>query len=107
MEALQKYAKAEAEFPEYLQEFKGVFAKESFNTLPEWKLWNYAIELELGLKPTNCKVYLLSPREQVELDAFLQENLHIRRIHPLKSPMASPVFFIKKKDGSLRLVQDY
>ncbi|GLB45973.1 putative retroviral aspartyl protease [Lyophyllum shimeji] len=29
------------------------------------------------------------------------------RIRPSKSPMASPVFFIKKKDGSLRLVQDY
>ncbi|KNZ79156.1 hypothetical protein J132_00215, partial [Termitomyces sp. J132] len=26
---------------------------------------------------------------------------------PSKSPMASPVFFIKKKDGSLHLVQDY
>ncbi|KNZ73236.1 hypothetical protein J132_00423, partial [Termitomyces sp. J132] len=26
---------------------------------------------------------------------------------PSKSPMASPVFFIKKKDGSLCLVQDY
>ena len=29
------------------------------------------------------------------------------RIQPSKSPMASPVFFVKKKDGSLRLVQDY
>jgi len=45
--------------------------------------------------------------EQKELDAFLEENLHTRRIHPLKSPMAAPVFFIKKKDSSLRLVQDY
>ncbi|KAF8530748.1 hypothetical protein JB92DRAFT_2592069, partial [Gautieria morchelliformis] len=51
------------------------------------------------------KVYPLSPREQVELNGFLAENL--LRIRPSKSPMASPVFFIKKKDGSLRLVQDY
>ena len=29
------------------------------------------------------------------------------RIRPSKFTMASPVFFIKKKDGSLRLVQDY
>src|SRR5882724_501306 len=28
-------------------------------------------------------------------------------ICPSKSPMASPVFFIKKKDSSLCLVQDY
>ena len=29
------------------------------------------------------------------------------RIQPSKSPIAAPVFFIKKKDSSLRLVQDY
>jgi len=45
--------------------------------------------------------------EQKELDAFLEENLRTGRIRPSKSPMAVPVFFIKKKDGSLQLVQDY
>ena len=44
---------------------------------------------------------------QAELDAFLEENLHTRQIQPSKSPIAAPVFFIKKKDGSLHLVQDY
>ena len=41
------------------------------------------------------------------MDEFLDENLRSGRIQPSKSPMASPVFFVKKKDGSLRLVQDY
>jgi len=45
--------------------------------------------------------------EQKELDAFLEENLRTGQIRPSKSPMAAPVFFIKKKDGSLQLVQDY
>ena len=45
--------------------------------------------------------------EQKELDSFLKENLHTRQIRPSKFSMAAPVFFIKKKDGSLRLVQDY
>jgi hypothetical protein len=49
----------------------------------------------------------VSVTEQVELDNFLTENLETGRICPSKSPMGSPVFFIKKKDGSLRLVQDY
>ena len=93
--------------PEYLQGFKDIFAKESFNTLLEWKLWDHAIELEPGSKSTNCKVYPLSPREQVELDVFLWENLCTRRIHPLKSPMAFPAFFIEKKDDLLQLVHDY
>ena len=65
-----------------------------FDTLPPQKPWDHTIELE----PTNCKVYLLSLKEQVEPDAFLEENLHTGRIRPSKSLMASLVFFIKKKD---------
>jgi len=49
----------------------------------------------------------LAPNEQKELDQFILENLQTGRIHPSKSPMALPVFFIKKKDGSLHLIQDY
>src|SRR3979490_3575358 len=49
----------------------------------------------------------MSPNEQRELDAFLEENLKSHRIHPSKSPMAAPVFFIKKKDSGLHFVQDY
>ena len=41
------------------------------------------------------------------MDEFLQENLNSERIRPSKSPLASPFFFIKKKDGSLCPVQDY
>ena len=37
----------------------------------------------------------------------MEENLHTRRIQPSKSPITASVFFIKKKDGSLQLVQDY
>jgi hypothetical protein len=45
--------------------------------------------------------------EQAELDRFLEDNLRKGYIVQSKSPIASPVFFIKKKDGWLRLVQDY
>ena len=65
------------------------------------------IKLILGLEPKLSKVYPLSLVEQKELDSFLEENLHTGRIHPFKSPIAALVFFIKKKDSSLWLVQDY
>jgi len=87
--------------------FESVFAKKDFDILPEHRQWDHAIELSLGLEPRLSKVYPLSPVEQKELDAFLEENLRTGRICPSKSPMAAPVFFIKKKDSSLRLVQDY
>ena len=83
------------------------FYKESFDVLPDPKPWNHAIELVPGGAPSECKVYLLSPSEQKELDAFLTENLEFGRIRPSKSPMASLVFFTKMKDGALCLVQDY
>ena len=77
------------------------------NVLPEPREWDHAVEIIPGSNPTGCKVYPLSPVEQKEMDAFLKENLETGQIQPSKSPMSSPVFFIKKKDGSLQLVQDY
>jgi len=93
--------------PAYVAEFQSVFAKEDFDILPEHRKWNHAIELIPGAEPKSLKIYPLFPLEQTELDAFLEENLCTGRIRPSKSPIAAPVFFIKKKDGSLRLVQDY
>ena len=81
-----------------------MFAKEDFNILPEHCKWDHTIELIPGAEPKLSKVYLLSPLEQAELDTFLEENLHTRWIWSSKSPIAAPVFFIKKKDGSLQLV---
>jgi hypothetical protein len=49
----------------------------------------------------------MSPKEQRELDAFLEEALATGRIRHSKSPIGAPVFFIKKKDGKLRFIQDY
>ncbi|SJL17403.1 uncharacterized protein ARMOST_20953 [Armillaria ostoyae] len=94
--------------PESYRDFKDLFAKENFDDLPVRKPWDHAIELVPNAKNTlDCKVYPLNPIEQKELDKFLDENLASGRIKPSKSPMASPFFFVKKKDGTLRPVQDY
>lgn len=98
----------EAMVPSEYRDYADVFSKESFDELPDQKPWDHAIELNTEAIPkTAPKVYPLSLKEQQELDAFLQENLASGRIRPSKSPLASPVFFVKKKDGSLRFVQDY
>ena len=106
-EAFQTNTEATTSVPEYLKEFTLVFSKQTFDVLPEPKEWDHTVELIPGSKPSSCKIYPLSPTEQKELDTFLKENLETGRIQPSKSPMLSPVFFIKKKDSSLRLVQDY
>ncbi|KNZ71675.1 hypothetical protein J132_07586, partial [Termitomyces sp. J132] len=87
--------------PPYLHMFEDMFTKALFDLLLEHKQWDHAIELMPDFKPLSCKVYLLVPEEQDKLNAFLQENLDSSYIHPTKSLMASPVFFIKKKNSSL------
>ena len=45
--------------------------------------------------------------KQKALLKFVREQQAKGYIHPSKSPYAALFFFIKKKDGKLRLVQDY
>ena len=93
--------------PEYLMDLKGVFKKAKAKCFPESQSWNHAIDLKERFKPRDCKVYLLSPREQTALDEFLDENLHKEYICQSQSPMASPFFFVAKKDRTLQPCQDY
>jgi hypothetical protein len=55
----------------------------------------------------NCQIYLLSQGQQAELDKFIDEHLKKGYICCSNSPYASPFFFVKKKNGKLRPVQDY
>src|SRR5260221_13976670 len=87
--------------------FRDVFSKEAFDKPQPWKAWDHAIDLSPGTELPHSQTFPLSPAEQKELDNFLQENLVNGHIHPSKSPMGAPVFFIKKKDGLLCLMQDY
>ena len=53
------------------------------------------------------KVYPMSQTEDQGLRDWLKEQLDKGYIHPSKLQYASSFFFIKKKDGKLRPVQDY
>ena len=81
--------------------FQDVFSKESFNELPEQKQWDHVIDLKPESQPFSTKAYPMSSIEQKELNDFLEENLLCNHICPSKSPLASPVLFMKKTDGKL------
>ena len=93
--------------PECYKDFTDVFSEKAFAHLPPHKAWDHAIELYPDAKLPRRRTFPLSPAEQKELDEFLRENLANGQICPSKSPIRAPVFFIKKKEGSLCLVQDY
>ncbi|KAF9799016.1 hypothetical protein IEO21_10631 [Rhodonia placenta] len=96
----------EESVPEQYHEFLKVFSKEASERLPERKPYDHAIELVPGYSTFHSKVYPLSNNEQEELDKFLKEQLAKGYIRESKSPISSP-FFIKKKEGTLRPIQDY
>jgi hypothetical protein len=92
---------------EYAQHDK-VFSEEQSQRLPGHTIWDHAIELlpdapatlPAGLIPLNLK-------EREEMHKFVDEHLTRGTIRDSKSPYAASFFFIKKKDGKLRPVQDY
>jgi hypothetical protein len=93
--------------PTSLHAYADVFSETAFDSLPERRKWDHAIELERKPSPRFRKVHPMTLTEQTEMDAFLEEALATGRIRQSKSPLGALVFFIKKKDGKLRFVQDY
>ncbi|ESK81521.1 hypothetical protein Moror_15671 [Moniliophthora roreri MCA 2997] len=94
--------------PSYLLGYHDRFEKGKAERFPPSRTYDHAIDLKADFVPRNCKLYLLSPAEQAEQDKFLEENLRKGYIRKSKSPMASPFFFIAKKEkGALRPTQDY
>jgi hypothetical protein len=93
--------------PTSLHTYADIFSETAFDSLPECRKWDHAIELEREPSPRFRKVYPMTLTEQTEMDAFLEKALATGHIRQSKSPLGAPVFFIKKKDGKLRFVQDY
>jgi len=57
--------------------------------------------------PRKRNVYLLSREEREEVCKFILEQLRKWYIRPSKLPQMALVFFVGKKDGKKRMVQDY
>ena len=57
--------------------------------------------------PKKGKIYLLSRVEREEVQEFVKDQLRKGYIRLSKSLQISLVFFVPKKDGKKRMVQDY
>ena len=75
--------------------------------MPTRKIWDHAIDMKERFVLRKGKVYLLSREEREKICEFIEEQLRKRYIRPSKSPQMALVFFIGKKDGKKRMVQDY
>jgi len=104
-------AKSEAEtkkmVPEKYHQWIKVFGKKQSERMPMRKVWDHAIDVKEGFVLRKGKVYPLLREEREEVREFIKEQLRKGYIRLLKSLQTAQVFFVGKKDGKKRMVQDY
>jgi hypothetical protein len=90
---------------ELLKEFKDVF--QEVPGLPRRRDIDFSINLMLGTTPLLKAPYRMSTPEMKELQLQLEELLNKGYVCPSVSLWGSPVLFMKKKYGTLRLCIDF
>lgn len=94
------------EVQQVLDEYSDVF-KDELTGLPPMRDVAHTIPLEPGSVPPKDNPRRASPKEREEMMRQVQAFLQAGIIRPSASPFASPVLFVSKPDGSLRMCIDY
>jgi hypothetical protein len=87
-------------------EYPDVFPKELLGMPPDRDI-EFIIELIPGIAPIAQRAYHMNPQELEELKKQLADMLRKGLIRPSASPWGSPVLFVEKRDGTIRLCVDY
>ncbi len=90
-----------------MDEFRDVFPDELPKGLPPKRTIDHQIELMPGSSPPYRPTFRMSPLELQEVKKQVDELLEQGKIQLSKSPYGSPVLFVKKKEGNLRMCIDY
>ena len=106
-EAAKSEAEARRLVLEKFHRWIKVFGKKQSERMPTRKLWDHAVDVKEGFMPRKGKVYPLLREEREEVREFVKEQLRKGYNQLSKSPQTAPVFFVGKKDGKKRMVQDY
>ena len=93
--------------PEKYHDFLDVFSPSEVKKLPEHRPYDINIKLEDGKTPPFGPIYSLSQDERKALFEYIEHNLAKGFIRRSTSSAASPILFIKRKTGDLRLCVDY
>lgn len=95
------------EIPEQYHQFLKVFGAEEFKELPPHRKYDIAINLVEGATLPTGPIYSMTPAESKSLKELTTEEEKNGKIRRTEAPRGAPVMFVKKADGSLRLVVDY
>ena len=91
---------------DWIQDNIDVFPDQLPDGLPPERGTGHAIPLEPGSKPVFGPVYRASPAEKREIERHVKEYVGKGFMEQSDSPHASPVIFVVKKDGTLRMCVD-
>ena len=90
-----------------MKEFPEVFSESKAEMLPEHRVFDCDIPLIPGAAVPYGRVYQLTEPERKALETYVNTELAKGYIRYSTSPAGAPCFFVKKKDGSLRLCVDF
>jgi hypothetical protein len=93
--------------PKEYHDFLPLFSEALAKNLPPHRSYDHRIPLREGFTPPFGPLYPLSKTELETLKEWLEDNLSKGFIRASSSPAASPILFVKKTDGTLRLCVDY
>ncbi|KAF8731647.1 Retrotransposon gag protein, partial [Rhizoctonia solani] len=96
-----------ADLPTQYHKFAKAFSKEEFKVLPPHREYNIAIDLILDAKLPPGAIYGMTDAESKALKQHIDEELATGKICPSTLSAGAPVMFVKKANGSLRLVVDH
>jgi len=94
--------------PECHHEYLDVLTeKEAIPLPPHWP-WDHGVTLTPNAPPSiSCRVYPLSWGEEEFQEKYIKEQEDGGLIQKLKSPYLTPIFYIKKKNGTYHSIFDY
>jgi hypothetical protein len=85
-----------------------VFTEKEAIPLPPHRPWDHVVTLIPDAPPSiSCKVYPLSRGEEEFQEKYIKEQEDAGLIRKSKSPYSTPVFYIRKKNGSYCPIFDY
>ena len=103
-----RISSADERIHQLYKEFADVFPKELPAGLPKSRgQFDHKIDLIDERSPSAGHTVRFSTMEMQELQRLIEEMLNKGYIQPTNSPFGAPCFFVKKSNGTLRLVVDW
>src|SRR5271170_3411715 len=93
--------------PEHYHRYLHVFDKKEGERLPPHREMDCKIDILPGEEPKNFRIYHMSPKELESLKPYIEELEAKGYLRKSESKAGAPMFFVPKKDGTLRPVVDY